>query len=557
MFEMFFDSFSICTFHKLFSTKFFSKMIAKSVSIFITIFFATNLFAQIPTNGLDVKHYRFSITLNDSNNIIKGKAEISTSFAQDEKEIIFDLVNKNKDGKGMTVTSVIKNGIAITFSQDSQHLFIHDEGLKGKENIYKVIYEGIPADGLIISNTKFGDRSFFADNWPNRAHNWIPCNDHLSDKATVDFIVTAPDHYQVVSNGKKTEETNLSNHLKLTHWEENIPLPTKVMVIGVTNFAVNNFANVDCIPVSGWVYPENKDSGFKHYAIAKNILQWYIKEIGPYAYEKLANVQSKTIFGGMENAGCIFYFENSVNDKGLESLMAHEIAHQWFGDHVTEKDWPHLWLSEGFATYLTDLYLENKYGKDSLKNLLKQQRETVLRFYKKQKTPVVDTSEKNNLMHLLNANSYQKGAWVLHLLRRKVGDSLFWKGIREYYKTFAGGNANTTDLEKIFENVTHQNLKTFFNQWLFLPGQPMLNVEWNYDQTKKLVSLKIEQTQKNLFEFPLEIAFKKGDKTVSKTIDIKNKITEKDIPLAMKPAEIILDPNVNLLFEGNVKQSVY
>ena len=535
----------------------FLKMNAKILSIFITVFFAVKLFAQIPTNGLDVKHYDFSITLNDINNIIKGNAEIITAFKQNEKEIIFDLVNKNKDGKGMTVTSVTKNGIALTFSQDSQHLFIQDHGLKGKETIYSISYEGIPEDGLIISNTKFGDRSFFGDNWPNRAHNWIPCNDHLSDKATVDFIVTAPAHYQVISNGKKVEEINLPGHLKLTHWKENIPLPTKVMVIGVTNFAVNHFADVDCIPVSSWVYPENKDSGFKHYAIAKNILQWYIKEIGPYAYEKLANVQSKTIFGGMENAGCIFYFENSVNDKGLESLFAHEIAHQWFGDHVTEKDWPHLWLSEGFATYMTDLYLENKYGKDSLKGLLKQQRQTVLKFYKKQKTPVVDTSEKNNLKNLLNANSYQKGAWVLHLLRTKVGDSLFWQGIRTYYKTYSGSNANTTDLEKIFEKVTHQNLETFFNQWLFTAGQPILKVDWNYDQLKKSLSLKIEQTQENVFEFPLEIAFKEGNKTVIKTIDIKNKITQKNIPLTMKPTEIVLDPNVNLLFEGNVKQSVH
>ena len=510
-----------------------------------------NLFAQIPHNALDVQHYRFNITLNDTNNIIKGNAEIATAFTQNEKQVIFDLVNKNKDGKGMTVTSVTKDRISIKFSQDSQHVIIDDEGFKGKENIYNISYEGIPGDGLIISNTKFGDRSFFADNWPNRAHNWIPCNDHLSDKATVEFIVTAPDHYEVVSNGKKIEDKSLPNHLKLTHWKENVPLPTKVMVIGVTDFAVDHFADVDRIPVCSWVYPENKDSGFKHYAIAKNILQWYIKQIGPYAYEKLANVQSKTIFGGMENASCIFYFENSVNDKGIESLFAHEIAHQWFGDNVTEKDWPHLWLSEGFATYMTDLYLENKYGKDSLNNLLKQQRETVLRFYKNHQTPVVDTSEKDNLMHLLNANSYQKGAWVLHLLHRKVGDSLFWKGIRAYYKTYSGGNASTSDLENIFEKVTHQNLENFFNQWLFNPGQPMLDIQWNYNKSKKTVSLKIEQTQPNLFEFPLQIAFINGNYKELKTIKIKNKITEKEIPLNMIPTELIADPNVDLLFELN------
>ncbi|MGN6530327.1 MAG: M1 family metallopeptidase, partial [Ginsengibacter sp.] len=214
----------------------------KILLVLFLFFYVANVFAQIPANGLDVQHYRFSIALNDSTNIIKGNAAITTSFTQNEKPVIFDLVNKNKDGKGMTVTSVTKHGIAINFLQDSQHLIINDKGLKGRVNTYDITYEGVPDDGLIISNTKFGNRSFFGDNWPNRAHNWIPCNDHLSDKATVEFIVTAPDHYQVVANGKKIEEMNLANHLKLTHWKENVPLPTKVMVIGVTDFAINNFA---------------------------------------------------------------------------------------------------------------------------------------------------------------------------------------------------------------------------------------------------------------------------------------------------------------------------
>lgn len=516
--------------------------------IFLSLFFGNILFAQIPTNGLDVKHYSFYITLNDSNNIIKGRAIIATGFLKPENEVIFDLVNKKNDGKGMTVTSVSRNDSKIIFEQDSQHVIIYDKGTPGKENIYTINYEGIAADGLIISNNKFGVRTFFSDNWPNRAHNWIPCNDHLSDKATVDFYVTAPDHYQVVSNGEKIEETNLPDHLKLTHWKEKVPLPTKIMVIGVTRFAMNHVGNVDCIPVSSWVYPPDRDSGFAHYAVAKNILQWYINHIAPYPFEKLANVQSTTIFGGMENAGCIFYFEKSVNLKGIESLMAHEIAHQWFGDNVTEKDWPHLWLSEGFATYMTDLYLENKYGTDSLQKLLKTQRREVIAYSKNHKTPVVDTSESLHLMNLLNDNSYQKGAWVLHMLRRKLGDSLFWKSIRSYYKTYSGSNASTDDLEKVFEKVSHQNLQTFFKQWLFTAGQPMLNIDWSYDKTKKSVSIKIEQTQMNLFEFPLQIIFEDGNKTVTKTIDVKNKMTRKDFSLPFVPKQIMVDPNVNLLF---------
>jgi aminopeptidase N len=520
----------------------------KYFATLIALLFATILFAQIPTNGLDVKHYTFSLQLNDSNNIIVGNAQVITGFTEKINTVRLDLVNKNKDGKGMKVASVLKNGVDLKYQQDSQHLIIFDTGIPGKENTYTISYQGIPANGLIISKNKFNQRTFFSDNWPNRAHNWIPCNDHLSDKATVDFIVTAPDHYQVVSNGSKIEETNLPDHLKLTHWKEEVPLPTKIMVIGVADFAVNYIGDVDCIPVSSWVFPVDRDSGFAHYAIAKNILQWYISHIGPYAFEKLANVQSKTIFGGMENAGCIFYFENSVNSKNLESLMAHEIAHQWFGDHVTEKDWPHLWLSEGFATYMTNLYLENKYGKDSLKNLLKTQRKEVVDYSKHHQTPVVDTSQSLHLMKLLNDNSYEKGAWVLHMLRRKIGDSLFWKGIRAYYKTYSGSNASTSDLEKIFEKVSHQNLKNFFNQWLFQPGQPMLNVEWNYDRSKKLVSITIAQAQDYLFKFPLQVSFSDGNKSVIKTLDVKNRSTRNKFSLPFEPTQMIVDPNVNMLF---------
>jgi len=526
----------------------------KNLFVFwILLFISTSIFAQL-NPALDVQHYKFSLQLNDSNNIIKGEATISIKSKQNINEVILDLVNKRSDGKGMTVTRVTKNGSAISFSQDSQQLIINDAATKDTENLYTVTYEGEPADGLIISKNKFGHRTFFGDNWPNRAHNWLPCNDHVSDKASVEFIVTAPEPYQVVANGLQTEETNLPGHLKLTHWKEDVPLSPKIMVIGVSDFAVNYVGNVGCIPVYSWVYPEDKDSGFAHYAIAKNILPWYIQHVGPYAYKKLANVQSKTIFGGMENANTIFYFEQSVNDKALEALMAHEIAHQWFGNSASETDWPHVWLSEGFATYMTHLYHEEKYGVDSFNNRMRTDRDSVIAFSKRRFTPVVDTTEKNNLMRLLNINSYQKGGWVLHMLRRKVGDSLFWKSIRAYYATYAGRNANTDDLKNIFEEVTHQNLETFFKQWLYTAGQPGLNVEWSYNVTKKSVMIKIEQLQNNLFEFPLQIGFNDNNKSNIETIEVKDKITTKEISLNQKPEKIILDPNVNLLFEEEVRE---
>ena len=515
------------------------------------------IFAQKPNADIDVLHYQFSIALNDDDNNIKGNALINFQLLKDAKTIVLDLVSKNNAGKGMVVSSVKENDQTLSFTHINDSLFITfiNDAKKGDEKKIEIIYEGIPADGLIISTSKFNQRTFFGDNWPNRAHNWLPCVDHPSDKASVDFIVTAPDHYQVVSNGLQTEETNLPNHFKLTHYTETVPLATKVMVIGVADFAVNLSGNVYCIPVYSWVYPENKENGFYDYALADSILPFFIKNVGPYAYKKLANVQSKTRFGGMENASAIFYFENSiVGDRKVEALLTHEIAHQWFGNSATEKNWQHIWLSEGFATYMTHLYLENKYGIDTLIKRMKTDRDEVIEFSKKKNTPVVDTTITKNFMELLNANSYQKGGWILHMLRRKLGDEIFWKGIRKYYADYAGKNADTEDLMNEMQTVSGENLKQFFNQWLYTAGQPNLNVNWKFNNKSKEIIITIQQMQKNLFEFPLQINIATGNENNIQSLLIKDKMTIIKIAAKTKPAQLVIDPNINLLFEGKVNE---
>lgn len=510
---------------------------------------------------IDVQHYDFSIAVNDSNNTITAHAAISVRFLQPVNSITFDLVNKNGEGKGMVVNSVTHNGYSLLFEHAGDGLKIN---LRRSVAVYdtatfQIAYSGVPANGLVFSKNKFGRRTIFGDNWPNRARNWLPCVDHLSDKASVDFMVTAPDHYKVISNGVLVEESSMDANKKFTHWREAVELPTKVMVIGLADFAVNYAGIIDCIPVTSWVFPEDKKNGFYDYEQALEILPFFIKNVGPYAYKKLANVEAITIFGGMENAGAIFYNEQSINGKRSysEELIAHEIAHQWFGNSATEADWPHVWLSEGFATVMTNLYLEGKYGVDSLEVRLKADRKLVIGFAKKRFTPVVDTSEKVNLLKLLNNNSYQKGGWVLHMLRRKLGDVLFWNGVRAYYKKYAGKNAATDDFRKVMEDVSGVDLKVFFEQWIYHPGHPMLEMTWNYDERRKTLMLRIMQTQKQLFDFPLEFTFKYGTptKTRSQSFLIKEKLTEIEISMDAKPIQVIADPATNLLFEGGIKEA--
>lgn len=518
-------------------------------TIIFLLLFTIRCFAQRDTS-IDVQHYQFNIELSDASDSIAGKAIITIKFLSATSQFSLDLKNISK-GKGMQVIKIKKDELLLKtiHANDKIVFFLKEKAKPGDIKTMEINYAGIPADGLIISKNKYGDRTFFADNWPNRARNWLPCVDDPADKASVEFAVTAPVHYQVISNGMQVEETNLDNNKKLTRYKEEVPLPTKIMVIGAAKFAVNLAGTVNSVPVYSWVYPQDKEIGFYDYEMATGILNWFITNVGPYPYKKLANVQSKTIFGGMENAGAIFYSEKSVDGKRTaEALFAHEIAHQWFGDMATEKSFSHVWLSEGFATYMTILYLKEKYGKDTATAMLKEDREQVIAFSKKIITPVVDTVTKN-LMSLLNVNSYQKGGWVLHMLNRQLGDTVFWKGIQKYYAAYAGKNADTDDLRKIFEDVSGKDLKLFFDQWLYKSGLPKIDIQWIYNEKNKSLSVTISQKQTTHFHFPLTIAFYFTDgKELSKTFNITKQTEAFNFAITQKPIQSIADPGTELLF---------
>jgi aminopeptidase N len=503
---------------------------------------------------VDIIHYDFSISISDTSNIIYGSASITVNFTGTASIVEFDLKCKGDDGKGMIVKNIyFDKGSIKWIHKDNKIVINFDDSVKaGSQGIFTVDYSGIPADGLIISENKYGKRTFFADNWPDRAHNWLPCIDHPYDKATVDFIITSPDHYEVVGNGLLVEESCMPENTKLTHWKENVPLATKVMAIGVAPFAARLEGNINNIPVWSWVFCENKKEGFYDYSAGLKPLAFYSRLIGDYPYEKLANVQSKTIFGGLENASCIFYAENSVTGQGhAENLMAHEIAHQWFGNSVTENDWHHIWLSEGFAYYLTAVYQENAYGKEMSDKTMKSARDIVIDYSARWPEPVVDTTV-TDLMKLLNPNSYEKGAWVLHMLRHEIGDDLFWKGMRLYYEEFKNKNALTSDFQKIMEKVSNRDLKNFFYQWLFVAGEPDLKITTRAGERIGYTDLTIEQTQDHLFSFDIDLKVigSKGSQIIN--IPVAERFTTKTVRIE-KILEIIPDPDSDLLFRQVVR----
>jgi aminopeptidase N len=516
----------------------------KPFLILLCCFVCLNAGAQ---RNIDVQHYKYEIELSDLSDAITGKAVIRVNFLAPASHLVLDLASVEED-KGMQAFMVKEVGDAkpLVFSHRKDELFINlNKPAAAKETrSFEIQYMGTPKDGLIISKNKYGDRTFFADNWPDRARNWVPCNDVPADKSAVEFIVTAPAHYRVISNGVLQSEEMQRDGRRRTHWKEDLPIPTKVMVIGAARFAVARVDSSYSIPVTAWVYPQDSAKGTYDYALGDDILKFLTSYIGPYPYKKLANVQSKTIYGGMENASAIFYAEYTVTgNRYSEALMAHEIAHQWFGNTATEKSFAHLWLSEGFATYLTDIYIEQKYGVDSFHSRMQQEKMQVIRFALENELPVVDTL--SSYMELLNANSYQKGAWVLHMLRHEVGDKTFQKIIQTYYKQYQHGNADTRDFQRVAETVAARDLAWFFDQWLYRPGVPELTMEMKMKDNE----LKIEINQgKNLFRFPLEVMVIEEDgETVTHRIEVKGKETEFKVK-TKGPVKVSFDPERKLLY---------
>jgi len=233
--------------------------------------------------------------------------------------------------------------------------------------------------------------------------------------------------------------------------------------------------------------------------------------------------------------------------------MAHEITHQWFGDMVTEKSFAHLWLSEGFATYFSHVYIESKYGTDSLNKEMQNDRDEVIEFARTWNKPVVDSV--SPYMKLLNINNYQKGSWVLHMLRRQLGDSVFHQIIRSYYNMYKGKNADTKDFEYIVEKVSGKNLAVFFRQWLYTPGIPQLNIQWHYNKKINELSVTVIQSQKGIFQFPLQLEIEsETQKAKTVTVGISKQKETFKFKVEKRLLHFTIDPFTSLLFDGKVTE---
>ena len=514
--------------------------------------------------GIAVVSYGFQVVLPDTGDTIHAQATIAVRRAPGSPDtLVLNLI-------GLTVDSVSSGGPVGT-APSERRPFVYDGSLlrialtprraRALDSV-AVFYHGAPGDGLRIRPDGRGRETAFADNWPDRARHWLPTVDDPADKAAVSWRVSAPAGWKAVANGRSAGSLPAADGRTWWVYEERRPIPTYTMVVGAGRMTVSVHRPVvtgtDTIPIEVWSEPE--DSAFADsvpFRRATEIVETLQRLVGPFPYEKLAQVESSTRYGGMENATAIFYAEQPYVARRLrEGVVRHESAHQWFGDAVTERDFHELWLSEGFADYF-DLVAGAALDGDSV---LARGMAALARAYLRSADvtrPVIDTTV-TELPRLLNANTYNKGAWVLHMLRGVVGDAAFWRGIRDYYRGYRDSSVTSADFQRVMERASGRRLGWFFVQWLRQPGYPRLDVAWRWDPASQSVALDISQVQPEgwgLYRLPevtVELLARAGTRT-RRTVSVTAARQSVRLDVPGPPAGVQVDPDGSLLLTSQVR----
>ena len=502
----------------------------------------------------DALNYDVTLVLGDSGRHVLG--EVQTTWRLGSSQPIEVQLDST-----MRVIRVLMNGRENTrlartmWGRGGEMVIVPHQGKAGDSLVTRIRYHGEVLRGMAFRGDKAHDLEIFADNWPDRAHGWLPVQDHPSDKATVSFHVQAPAAYRVIANGTLQSVDTLPYGHLVWHYRMDRPIPVYTMVFGIGRFAVTRLADaacdVRCVPQSLWTAPD--DSAFAAtgpFRRVGDIVSFYSRLIGPFPYPDLAHVEALTPFGGMENATAIFYNDSLYRARALpEQTVAHETAHQWFGDAVTEDDWHHLWLSEGFANYLAAMWVEHAGGQAALAAEMRREAESYFASRAVER-PVLDPAVRE-LDSLLNENNYQKGAWVLHQLRGLVGDSAFVAGLRAYYRTFRDSTAVSADFARVMSAAAGRDLDWYFRQALTQPGYPVLEVKWR--QAGGKLTLDVRQTQAagwGIYRLPgLELEV--DGKVVRLDIESREtRVVLKGFPRA--PRTVVIDPHGWWLLRGSV-----
>ncbi len=433
-----------------------------------------------------------------------------------------------------------------------------------------------PRTGMIfaIPDESYKDRPLHIHTQGQSEFNryWFPSHDYPNDRMTSELIVSIPAMYKALGNGRLVERATLPNNMVRYHYSLSKPHVSYLVSLVIGEFEVAEEKWRD-IPVEYWVPPGQTDRVQRTFGKTVKMLDFFSDRLQfPYPYEKYAqSVVYNFSAGGMENTSTTTLTETAclderaAIDQDLEGLIAHELAHQWFGDMITCRSWKHIWLNEGFATYFDQAWHEHEHGADEYQYRIWNMMRGV--------AEADDVSEQGGIVwpyytHAREtfgrrvSNPYRKGASVLHMLRRQVGDEVFWKVMAEYTKRFAWQQVETDDLRKVFDEFSGRSFEQFFHQWVYRPGTPHLRVNYSWSPGSKEARITIDQTQRIAPESPafvLEVPVTlvcDNSVTIHRVVRMDSRSATVSVACPTEPVMVLIDPELSVLAKWDIAMPV-
>jgi aminopeptidase N len=505
----------------------------------------------------DIKHIKAELTIDTKKRDVRGTVTHTLSPLHPHfKELRLDC------GSELSVTEVTIGPLRVPcgFTAKDETLSVKLDKPYGLGDTIElaIVYHGSPDRGLyfVLPAAPYPKKrlSFWTQGESDDTHCWIPCYDYPNDRATSEMIITVEKPLFVLSNGALLD-TREDRDTTTYHWKMNVPHASYLISLAASDFAAYH-DRVGNLPLDYYVASHVDEATARRFmGRTPQMIRFFAEKTGqPYPYNKYAQVcVPDFIAGGMENISATTMTESALRDEigqlegDADGLVAHELAHQWFGDLLTCKDWSHIWLNEGFASYFDPLFTEHARGEDAFRLEMNGALKAYLGGDQEYRRPIVEKRYESSI-DMFDGVTYSKGACVLHALRGLLGDAAWWKGINRYVAAHRLQVVETDDFRKAMEAASGKDLKWFFDQWVYKAGHPELKVRWHFEDADKTIRVQVQQTQARdnqtpLFRLPttLEIIDEPG-RVRAVPILIDGPSHEFVIPAPVKPRMVQIDP---------------
>ena len=527
----------------------------------------------LPDRQYQTEHIRVDLKVDPEKKSIEGSCSLRIAPLRD------GLAAVRLDASEMHVKKVWIDGAEARFDHDGQRLTVRAGALSATSHLVVVEYSANPTHGVYFVHPD--------DKYPNKpvqawtqsesegARFWYPCHDHPNDKSTSEMVITVPEGYRVISNGKLVSQ-RAADGWTTYHWHEGAPHSTYL-----NSFVVGKFVEFEdtagTVPIQYYVPEEKQNDTMRYFGLTPDMMRVFVEVTGiEYPYEKYAQVAVHDfIYGGMENISATTLVDNRFPDERTEEdyaarysrpdrdhieLVSHELVHMWFGDLVTMRHWPHAWLNEGFATYMEAVYHERTYGIDEFRQNMHFKAQAHFEEDEGRYRRAIVENDYVYADDIFDTCTYEKAAWMIHQLRGILGDDLFFRGTREYLKRFAYKNAETSDYRRVMEEVSGTSLERYFEQSFFRGGHPEFEVEYSWDEARKIAAVSVSQVQQTdeltpLFELPVDLVFYTGRGRVVKRVHVRSASESYQFELDSEPQIVEFDPEGWLLKKVKFKKS--